>query len=473
MELDKNKIGLYLKDILTESRKFIDADEMMIVSSALSMMSVVLGNRVHTYNGTMGELYPNLWMLIIAQSGFGSKSSTIKTLNKMILHSILEDNQSTFNNKMEDYKTLSKKEKLEVEQPRIRQILSGQGSTFQGIIKSLENNPNGLLAIYDEARELLKKLNKDTENKAGLTSLYDQDFYGKDLVGAQGTGNSIFIKRPFLSILAVTNPDWLQEEIQKSDYTSGFFNRFSIIDIKNLPRLQAFKTRIKQDFSKFQNCSLSIYTTLNEKFTIDNPLIVDTTEIEELYSNWFDGQINKYEDEDSHYQSFAIRQMVASLKYALIIQIYDYAYENKDITKITKIDIEYMKIGIYFAEYFMEHIENHIETLNFEDNEDEKLDSYDILDQMSNKVEIYLSKRLDEPQTRSNMCNNIRGLNAKNFDEILSDAVKKFPYIKVVKPVTGKKYYSYEVDPYAKKEYLEDPYEYIHKYGCYDDEDDF
>ena len=169
--LDINIIGIFLKDLIIESKKYIDSDALMILANALTMMSVIIGNRLHTYDGTMAKLYPNLWMLIVAQSGLGGKSTTIKTLKNMLLKSVLEENDTAFKKNAEVYKSLSKDEKNETAEPYLKQLISGQGSTFQGIIKSLEKNPHGLLAIYDEARELLKKLSKDTENKAGLTSL--------------------------------------------------------------------------------------------------------------------------------------------------------------------------------------------------------------------------------------------------------------------------------------------------------------
>ena len=471
IEIDTTKIGLYLQNLVVESKKFIDSDDMMIVPSALSMMSVILGNRIHTYDGSGSELYPNLWVMIIAKSGLGSKSTTIKTLNKMILKSVIEKNQYDYNKKYEAYKSLSKELKNQEEKPRVRQIISGQGSTFQGTIKALENNPNGLLALYDEARELLKKLNKDTEHKASLTSLYDQDYYGKDLVGSEGTGSNMAINNPFLSILAVTNPDWFLEEVKESDYTSGFFNRFSIIEIQKLPKLRAFKNRIKQDFTKFQECSLNIYKTLDKNFSIKKPLILDTSLIEDKYANWFDKKLTEYENNENindASSSFLIRQLVAALKYAMIIQVYDYAYLKKDITQIRMIEPNYMDIGIYLAELFMKAIENHIEYIGLNDNGLDHNTSKNNLEKLADKIERYLVKRYDEEFQRSCLNNNIRGLNAKNFDYAMELAIKMYPYIQKTTPATNKNFALYKVDIYEKNKYDDDPIAYRDKIDDYD-----
>lgn len=416
--LDKNKIGHFLKDLVVDARKFIDADEAMILVSALTMMSVILGNRVHTYDGTRSELYPNIWSLIIAQSGTGSKSSTLGIVEKMVLQSTIEYYASVYQDEVNVYKKLTKDEQEKTEPPLRRQIISGQGSTFQGIIKSLQNSKFGMIGIYDEARELFKKLNKDVENKASFTSLYDKKSYGKDLVGPQGNGVSVNIDQPFLSILATTNPDWFHQEIKSADYTSGFFNRFIILDIDKYNKIQPFKDTKKQDFKKFQKCSLDISKYLDKYHSIIKPLVVNTSLIEDKYRDWFDEQIDKYKESENYFKSFLLRQLAGALKYAIIIQMYDHFYLGKDIQKIKAIEIEYMETGIYLAELFLEHIKNHLDRINIQNGEP-NIGQQPTIDDIASRVENFLFKRKDQKFSRSDLCNNIRLLNSKNFDEVI------------------------------------------------------
>jgi len=432
-------IGTCLKDVILESKKFIDSNPLMVALSALSMMSVVLGNKVHSYDGTMSKLYPNIWVLLVAQSGLGSKSSTLKTINNMILKSVLEQNQNKYSADIKSFKSLSKDDKESADIPRLKQLISGQSSTFQGTIKALQNNPHGMIAIYDEARELLNKLNRNTEHKAGLTSLYDQEYYGKDLVGSQGIGESIIIKKPFLTILGVTNPDWLREEVSESDYTSGFFNRFTIVEIQELPRLKAFKVVEEQNFSKFQDCSLSIWNTLNKEYSSDKPLILNIEKITEIYSIWFDKMQDKYENAEAHVQSFLIRQLVASIKYASIIQIFDEAYAGNKISEITHLEPKYMSIGMYLSELFMNSIEKHIEYIGLQDGSFDDIKADKKIDKLAEKVKSYLFKNrfIDAAAARSTLTNNIRGLMKKNFDEVLDVAMYKYPCIEIVDKKMG------------------------------------
>ena len=456
--LDINIIGIFLKDLIIESKKYIDSDALMILANALTMMSVIIGNRLHTYDGTMAKLYPNLWMLIVAQSGLGGKSTSIKTLKNILHKSVLEENDTAFKKNAEVYKSLSKDEKNETAEPYLKQLISGQGSTFQGIIKSLEKNPHGLLAIYDEARELLKKLSKDTENKAGLTSLYDQEFYGKDLVGSMGKGESIHIQNPFLSILAVTNPHWLKEETTDSDYVSGFLNRFTIINIEKLPKPRAFKNINIQDFSSFQNTVLRLWKEL-ESINSENPIVLKIDKIQTMYSEWFDEKINQYEESEEHLQSFAIRQLTAALKYAMIIQIFDCAYQNGNIYDEEYIEPEYMEIGFYLATYFMEAIEKHFELIDQCESSVSSTKKVSI-ENLADKIINYLTheKRIGEWFNKSQLMNSIRGINAKNFFDAYDTAMKKDDRLQI----DSKQYGKEKVTQY----YAEKSYNYDEESDC-------
>ncbi len=439
-ELDKEYTGLYLKGAITELKKHLDSSALMCISILLSMMSVILGNKVHTYNGPRQRLNANLWMMLIAQSGMGGKSTTIKAISEMILEPIMNETHKKYKTELEAYKALSKDEKAETNPPSFIKPLSGQGSNFQGMIKSLEKNNHGMLAVYDEAGEFLKKFSRDTEHKSALTSLYDQKYYGKDLVGS-GSGESIFIEDPFLSILAVTNPHSLIDETTETDYVSGYFNRFSIVEIQEFKRPQPFKTKEVPNFEKFQNVALEVWNEIQKNYTRENPLILATDEIEEEYSIWYNQQFDKYENDSEAMTSFLMRQVTSALKYAMIIQIFDGTLNKKPIDENKTLKIEYMRIGFYLAEVYIEAFKEHIDNIGLNESDGyAKTKKVNEVKKLAEKINTYLTKedKLDYQVTRSNMTNNIRGLSAKNFDEAMDYALNKYEYIKVENKMLGK-----------------------------------
>ena len=464
-----DNMGSFLKDALHELKRYIDSNDLMIISSLLSMMSVILGTKVHTSSGSGSKLYSNIWMMIIAQSGLGSKSTTVNTVHNMILSTVLSQNMLNHKAKIKDYKALSKDEKNEITPPNLKQIMSGQGSTFQGMIKALEKNPHGMLTTFDEAGEFLKKFSKDTESKAALTSLYDQQFYGKSLVGSMGKGEDIYIENPYLSILALTNPHSLMAETIDADYLSGFLNRFSIIEIKNLPPRQPFKTMEPQDFSKFQNTSLRLWDILEKQYSNEKPLTLKVDKIQAIYKEWYHEMNTTYVDSEECIQSFLPRQQTASLKYAMIIQVFDAIYESKSLDKMEYIEPKYMKIDFYLAEIYMQSIDEHIK--NLADNETSISSKKSIsVDKLADKLISYLTHedRIGKKFTKSQLTNGIRGLSAESFIEALDIAENKNHSITYSSLYHGKtEYYKY----YAEKPYIEKDDEEIDYSMLWDDED--
>lgn len=438
--INTNKIGLFLKDVLSKAKEYIDSNDLMILSVTLNMMSVILGTKVHTYAGSGNKLYSNIWMMIIAQSGVGSKTTTVNTIQNMLLSSVIDTNFTNYKHQMKKYKTLTKDEKEEMAIPNLKQVLNGQGSTFQGMIKSLEKNPHGMTTIFDEAGEFLKKFSKDTENKAALTSLYDQAYYAKSLVGGSGKGEDIYIKNPFLSILALTNPHSLVEETTDTDYLSGFLNRFSIIEIKNFPARQPFKTMKPQDFTKFQDASLKLWETLDKLCSNEKPLVLKIDKIESSYKDWYYMMNVKYQESEECMQSFLPRQQTAALKYAMIIQLFDAVYQNKPIDKMEYLELEYMKIGFYFAEIYMQSINKHIEGMADAESSMNVKKSISV-DKLADKLITYLShkNRIGKRFNKSELTNNIRGLTADNFHETVDTATKKYDTLCMDSHYVGKK----------------------------------
>lgn len=425
-DLGTKKISTFLNNLLTQAKKHIDSNDLMILSVALNMMSVILGTKVHSYAGSGNKLYSNIWMMIIAQSGVGSKTTTVNTIQNMLLSSVIDTNFTSYKHQMKKYKTLTKDEKEETAIPNLKQVLNGQGSTFQGMIKSLEKNPHGMTTIFDEAGEFLKKFSKDTENKAAITSLYDQAYYAKSLVGGSGKGEDIYIKNPFLSILALTNPHSLVEETTDTDYLSGFLNRFSIIEIKKFPARQPFKTMEPQNFSKFQDTSLKIWETLDKLYSSEKPLILRIDKIESSYKDWYYEMNIKYQESEECIQSFLPRQQTAALKYAMIIQVFDAVYQNRSLDNMEYLELEYMEIGFYFAEIYMRSINKHIEDLADIESSINTKKSISV-EKLADKLITYLTHkdRIGKKYNKSQLTNAIRDLTADNFYDTIDTATKK------------------------------------------------
>ncbi|MFW9626086.1 MAG: hypothetical protein ACMV1K_05030, partial [Sulfurospirillum sp.] len=82
---NKPNFSYFIDALLRESAKHIDVADSIIISTALSFMSSVIGSRVYTIDGATNKLGLNVWTLIVAPSTISSKSTTIKFLRNIII----------------------------------------------------------------------------------------------------------------------------------------------------------------------------------------------------------------------------------------------------------------------------------------------------------------------------------------------------------------------------------------------------
>jgi hypothetical protein len=200
------------------------------------------------------------------------------------------------------------------------------------------------------------------------------------------------------------------------------------------------------NFEKFQTIALDVWNMVHENYTRDNPLILATDEIEEEYAIWYNKQFDKHENDTEAMTSFLMRQVTSAIKYAMIIQIFDSEFNNKPINENKTLKIEYMRIGFYLAEVYIEAFKEHIDSIGLNDsNGYAKTKQVNEIKKLAEKVNKYLTKEnsLDVPSTRSNLTNNIRGLSAKNFDEVMDYTLEKYDYIKVENKMLGKIEHTY------------------------------
>lgn len=426
---DESKIideaGSFIKDAVTSIQEYLNISEDMGLQILLSMMSIVIGNKAHTYAGSMMPLKANLWTIILADSGVSAKSTSMELVKKLVLEKLEKKIRTDFETEKKEYLKLKPTERADIEEPQMQHLFSGQGSTFQGMVKNLSKNPHGLLAAYDEGSEFLNKMINDKQNKASMTSLYEQSSYGRDLVGREGKGEVTWIDNPFISLILVSNPHWFNSDVKNSDFVSGFLNRFSIIEIYDKIEMVPFSNQNEHNFEKFQDVAVKIWDYLS-KFEKTLEMKVDSSAIKR-YQEWFKEQT--YDDNSTvavEYNAFLVRQRTAVLKYAMIIQIFDTFYEAKEILN-HEIQLKYLNIGIAITEHNMQNIQTLLE-----DREDKKLvNKYTIeqYDDIAKKMKYYLKKKghnESNPLSSSKVSRQIHGLNKTNFNTVAQIAIERY-----------------------------------------------
>lgn len=177
--------------------EFTDAPPQFHHYIAYWVLATALGRKVWMRTGDE-QLFPNLWMVILAPSSFYRKSTSLAIGAKML-------------NRIDS------------------RILLPADWTREGMIALLAQQPQAAMISY-EFKSLMSLLQRDYNVGAQsiLTELYDcPDSY----IRKTGVNEirEFKIEKPHLSILGASTLDWLLDAVKGKDIAGGFLARFIFI----------------------------------------------------------------------------------------------------------------------------------------------------------------------------------------------------------------------------------------------------
>ena len=184
----------YLSRYMEYASELTDAPNQFHVFSGLSALSTVIGNRIYLPWGD-GQLYPNLWIAIIAPSSIYRKTTAIRIACNLVRH---------------------------VEE---KKILPDEFSP-ESLLHVLESRSQGLF-FWGELRSKLAYFQRSymAGMQAMLTELYDcPPVYKRTLLG-----NSYRVTNPCIGILAASTKEWLRASITEGEMKGGFLQRFMYV----------------------------------------------------------------------------------------------------------------------------------------------------------------------------------------------------------------------------------------------------
>jgi len=207
-----------------------------LIGGLLAAMSGAVGKQVFFNITSSIKIYLNLWVILIGRSSTMRKTTSINYC-KEELQRIENKSYSFFKSKLDQYELdlaelKTAKEKNQIPKPIREYFLIPSDCTIESLSDILSHSKRGLLT-HSEFASFLNQFNKsyNADAKQFFTSLYDTPQWYE--VSRVTKGNTI-LQRPYLSILAASTSDWLQEFSTESDLRSGFFARF-IYCIRNVP----------------------------------------------------------------------------------------------------------------------------------------------------------------------------------------------------------------------------------------------
>jgi len=170
-----------------------DAPHIFHLGVGVGILGAALGNNVRVPSWARQEIYPNVWLVLIAPSGFMRKSASLRLGKRLLSQSV----------------------------PK---ALLPDDWTPEKLASILQDNPAGLLTISEFTR-ILAMLERDYNlgSKEMLTELYDSP--AQWVVERQKTKKRI-IENAAVSLLGATTSDWLEDRVKSKDLRGGFLARF-------------------------------------------------------------------------------------------------------------------------------------------------------------------------------------------------------------------------------------------------------
>ena len=162
------------------------------VHAALACLSQAIGNNMYC-PGWSRELFPNLYAVIIAESGSG-KSVPLDMTERLLA-----------------------KAKIQTQLP--------DSFSFEALVGQICEIPQGIFVIQ-EFSGFMGTVKRDYNKEVVplLTELYDVPLTPKKRVTQRGTVT--IPPYPFLTVLGASSPDWFIEAFKASDLRGGFLARF-------------------------------------------------------------------------------------------------------------------------------------------------------------------------------------------------------------------------------------------------------
>jgi len=183
----------FLRSYLEYCADTTDAPHIFHLGVGVGILGAALGNNVRIPSWARQEIYANIWLVLIAPSGFMRKSASLRLGKRLLAQSV----------------------------PK---ALLPDDWTPEKLATILQDNPAGLLTISEFTR-ILAMLERDYNlgSKEMLTELYDSP--AEWVVERQKSSKRI-IENAAVSILGATTLDWLEDRVKSKDLRGGFLARF-------------------------------------------------------------------------------------------------------------------------------------------------------------------------------------------------------------------------------------------------------
>jgi hypothetical protein len=261
------------------AEKFTDSPKVWHYRIAICILSTILNRKVYLKQGHR-KVYPNIWMLIIAKSGWFRKSTAI-SIGEDVLRHVDED------------------------------LILPKEFSKEKLVEVMAEKPHGIFMAYEFAT-FMGAISRDYNlgTQSFLTEMFDcPEKYDRKL-----KERSYVIQEPFINLLGASTTDWLISSIKNQDVMGGFLPRFIISSFSEKDKILARQPIA--DFAVRDNLvrNLRQMALVCGQFTFSD-------DAESYYKKWFLQYVSYSERQAPILQPFHVRLAAYAEKIALIYAV--------------------------------------------------------------------------------------------------------------------------------------------------------
>lgn len=223
--------------------------------------------------------------------------------------------------------------------------------TQEALIKTLSENPKGLVAYVDEVRNWYKSFER--YNKTGMENWYCE-IWAQESIDYSRKSETIRVDKPFFNVVGGLQPYYLSEFVGKSNLNGGLIYRFLFTSSKEIeyPKWQLNKESIKPALDKWNKI---LNKVLDLPFT-ESPTVLG---FNDRAKHDIINRQNQYAKAVNHLKNhinYGIQGKIDSymLRLSLVLEFFYYGCGKSSKTEISR---ESVKGALTLCEYFKTNIE--------------------------------------------------------------------------------------------------------------------
>lgn len=319
-------------------------------SSILVAASIALGTqyKIEVMPGYIQSA--SLYCALVGNPGV-NKSAPLKFILSPI-EEIHKELHKDYMIEKKEYNRLNEEEKKLQPEPKPRGLLLSD-STFESVIKYLENNPHGIGIYNDELASWTKNFNRysnGSDNEYWLTI-----WSNNPLIKSRASDDPIYIDYPFASVIGTIQNNILSRQANKIG-DNGFFDRFLYAyprDLKKRSWLESNYTLSNTVESQWKKIINGLFTLRSNQFSsleVKTNAIPFSQEGKELI-NWYQAMIthSSNQSESDKIKGVLAKLEMITIRLSLIQEAINCVIKKQPLREISLISVERaIRLSCYF-----------------------------------------------------------------------------------------------------------------------------